>query len=289
MNLKNRSVKTIKICLFFSLLVSFFSSCTIETGGTGGDDSVYFSKLKTPEVTFTNNALVWEDVKNALLYEVLKDGVKVNHATSPHVIRSESQNGEYTVRSIPNHKLNRYLASEATEPITVAYVTPVKIAAPSLTFNDNVLSWDESIEASEYIVYKNDTEVAKVATNSYVLKADTYNGEYKVSIVVKSSSRVWLDSDLSAGLTVSFTPLIALATPNVTYATNTLSWNGVTDAESYTVFKDGLELTVVSGALTYDIADATFNGEYTVIANPSDTSTTLKQSAESNKVTVVFN
>lgn len=92
------------------------------------------------------------------------------------------------------------------------------------------------------------------------LAAGTHN------IAVKAKAANYQDSDLSQ--TVSFTKLAA---PVVTAADTTVSWDAITNAESYDVYVDGELYENTTGG--YDITVNVTNGTYTGDTSISNTAT----------------
>lgn len=80
-------------------------------------------------------------------------------------------------------------------------------------------------------------------------------GTYQLSVKAKAAG--YQDSDLSS--TVSFTKLAA---PVVTAADTTVTWDAITNAESYDVYVDGELYENTTGGVTYNITTTVTNGTY---------------------------
>lgn len=83
------------------------------------------------------------------------------------------------------------------------------------------------------------------------LPAGTY------ALAVKAKAANYQDSDLSS--TVSFTKLAA---PVATAADTTVTWDAVTNAESYDVYVDGELYENTTGAIEYNVTIQGVNGGY---------------------------
>lgn len=94
------------------------------------------------------------------------------------------------------------------------------------------------------------------------LAAGTY------ALAVKSKAANYQDSDLSQ--TVSFTKLAA---PVATAADTTVTWDAITNADSYDVYVDGELYENTTGAVTYDITTTVTNGTYSGDTTITDTAT----------------
>lgn len=94
------------------------------------------------------------------------------------------------------------------------------------------------------------------------LPAGTY------ALAVKSKAANYQDSDLSQ--TVSFTKLAA---PVVTASDTTVTWDAVSNAESYDVYVDGELYENTTGGVTYNITTTVTNGTYSGDTTITDTAT----------------
>ena len=94
------------------------------------------------------------------------------------------------------------------------------------------------------------------------LPAGTY------ALAVKAKAANYQDSDLSS--TVSFTKLAA---PVATAADTTVTWDAITNAESYDVYVDGELYENTTGGVTYNITTTVTNGTYSGDTTITDTAT----------------
>ena len=91
-------------------------------------------------------------------------------------------------------------------------------------------------------------------------------GSYQLAVRAKASG--YQDSDLSQ--TVSFTKLAA---PVVTASDTTVTWDAVSNAESYDVYVDGELYENTTGGVTYNITTTVTNGTYSGDTTITDTAT----------------
>lgn len=91
-------------------------------------------------------------------------------------------------------------------------------------------------------------------------------GTYQLGVKAKAAN--YQDSDLSQ--TVSFTKLAA---PVATAADTTVTWDAITNAESYDVYVDGELYENTTGGVTYNITTTVTNGTYSGDMTISDTAT----------------
>ena len=91
-------------------------------------------------------------------------------------------------------------------------------------------------------------------------------GTYALGVKAKAAN--YQDSDLSA--TVSFTKLAA---PVATASDTTVTWDAVTNADSYDVYVDGELYENTTGGVTYNITTTVTNGTYSGDSTITDTAT----------------
>ena len=91
-------------------------------------------------------------------------------------------------------------------------------------------------------------------------------GTYQLSVKAKAAG--YQDSDLSSA--VSFTKLAA---PIATASDTTVTWDAITNAESYDVYVDGEFYENTTGGVTYNITTTVTNGTYSGDTTITDTAT----------------
>lgn len=91
-------------------------------------------------------------------------------------------------------------------------------------------------------------------------------GTYQLAVRAKAAG--YQDSDLSS--TVSFTKLAA---PVATASDTTVTWDAITNAESYDVYVDGELYENTTGGVTYNITTTVTNGTYSGDTTITDTAT----------------
>ena len=81
-----------------------------------------------------------------------------------------------------------------------------KLSAPTITLNDDVITWNAVENAEEYKIYVNDTETSTTASLNYVLSY-TEAGDYKVKVKATSSDSKYEASDFSNEVTYTISAL----------------------------------------------------------------------------------
>lgn len=77
---------------------------------------------------------------------------------------------------------------------------PTKLAIPTITLNNNVVSWNTVDNATGYIVSKNNIEEAVQTLTSYTI-SDTALGDYVIKVKAVSTNSKYEDSDYSNSVT----------------------------------------------------------------------------------------
>lgn len=193
--------------------------------------------------------LSWNPVNGATSYLVMRDGVALGNTSSPGYSDTGLTNGQTYTYVVFAYRLNSP-ASLASAPVTVAPVapplsTPTAVAA---TPGDGQVSltWGAVSGATSYRVYRDATLVASPGSTSYTDTGLTNGTSYSYTIVAVSST-----SSSAASAPATATP--AAAAPGAPSglsgqagdATATLSWNPVSGATAYNVYRGGVLRTTV--------------------------------------------
>ena len=205
--------------------------------------------------------LSWNTVADATSYNVYRDSSLIASPTTNAFTDTALADGTYLyeVSAVDD-------AGESTSKASIsATVNNVSPAAPTnLTASvnaDNVnLTWDTVTDATSYKVYRDSSLITSPTTNAFTdtnLADGTYF--YEVSAVDDAGEST---SKASVSATVNNEP--PTAPTNLTAAANgsnvNLTWNTVTDATSYKVYRDsGLIASPTTNAFTdTNLADGTY-------------------------------
>nr|MDA3779382.1 hypothetical protein [Bacteroidales bacterium] len=162
-------MKYIKI-LFSAFLIFTFIGCNGETTTSPPT----FTKLSTPTNVSYDGLLTWDDVDNALNYDVSMNGDTISVNDNFYAFDEE---GTYTVYIIA--KAPEYIDSDASESIslTIDYDNNVEF---NLSHDDDMITWDEISDAIEYNIFIDGIK-HNVSNNSYSIDGED-SGVISISV-----------------------------------------------------------------------------------------------------------
>ena len=206
--------------------------------------------------------LTWNTVSAATGYKVYKNNNYVQTVTNPTysdtVIPFESNT--YDV-----YAYNSYTTSEKSS-ITVVWEylnTPTGLTA--LPSDGTIaLSWDSVDYAQGYVVYRDSSVLATISGTTYTDSTVEANVTYEYSV------RAYNGSTQSSAATISATWVYVDAPTNlqssVQNGTVTLTWNAVTDAQGYKVYRNGDLVSTISTTTFSESIQANISYQYSVRA-----------------------
>ena len=249
-------------------------------------------KLATPNdlivVTITSNSITisWNSIDNASDYEVyqsdpykymipqkITDNINITETTATITGLPPNTSYRYYVLAVGS---GSYSNSELSGYIGVR--TKNKLATPDLTLGGTITSdsvtilWKYVFNASNYEVYQSNSpngtysNVSTTKNNSVTITGLTAYTTYYFKVMAIGNED-YSNSELSDY--ISATPKIQLATPTgltivtVIDTTVSISWNGVTNASSYEVYK------------SYNIPDGEYYSKVSTTTNSGVTITGL--------------
>ena len=216
--------------------------------------------------------LSWSTVSNASGYEVYRDDNLIASIDTHSFSQNNLADGTYLyeVASVNDYGVSADKASISVN-ISVDQSPP---AAPSdLTASVSAssvnLNWSAVDEASSYRVYRDDSLLVTVSSNSFS-ESELADGLYTYEVAAvneygESESRASISVSISAGESPPATPTNLRA--SVSGSNVSLSWNVVNDASSYRIYRDGslLETVNTNSFTDSDLADATYLYEVSAI------------------------
>ena len=253
----------------------------------------------TATVSGDSVALSWDTVSNATSYKVYRDGSLLGSVSSNSFNDSGLADGTYTyeVSSVSNNGESASTASVSATVYTALPNAPTNLTA-TVSGDSIALSWDAVSDATSYKVYRDGSLLGSVSSNSFNdsgLADGTYLYEVNsVSNNGESASTASVNATVYTALPNAPTNLTA----TVSGDSVALSWNAVSDATSYKVYRDGSLLGSVSinsftdsgladGTYTYEISSVGNNGESASTASVSATVYTSLPSAPTNLTATV--
>ena len=183
--------------------------------------------------------------------------------------------------------------SDQSSPLSVTTLNtppPTGLAASNITDASFTVSWDEQPEADYYGVYENSTLVDYVNATSYDFTGLAADTAYPITISAVSGDA---ESDLSSPLPVKTLkdPSASIAAPanltssNITSNSVTISWQPVTSATSYEIYRDNALIALTTDT-TYNDSSLTPAAQYSYTAKALNDST---ESVYSDPLVVIIN
>ncbi|MDE6656446.1 MAG: hypothetical protein K2J85_05590, partial [Anaeroplasmataceae bacterium] len=157
--------------------------------------------LATPVLALNENVVSWEAIDQADGYIVNLNGVDLEEQTQTSYTISSSESGDYVVKvKAITHKTDEPIVDGAySQPITytISVKEPTVLAAPSLSLDENVVSWEVVENADAYIVILNGKALEEQTETSYTIEA-LEDGDYEVEVkAISHQSDLYLDSEAS--------------------------------------------------------------------------------------------
>lgn len=147
-------------------------------------------------------------------------------------------------------------------------VTDRYTATDTTKFRTIIVESDQTVDDAFYTWFMTNIEKPQVNIDLTTLSGYESLSAGTYALSVKAKAQGYQDSDLSS--TVSFTKLAA---PVVTASGTTVTWNAITNAESYDVYVDGELYENTTGGVTYNIITTVTNGTYSGDTTITDTAT----------------
>ena len=187
--------------------------------------------------------------------DVTVDGVTV---TSPYTL---TKSCTINVSTMVNPNRNYYISMNGMEVLSET----VNFTDEDLDIHANTSSTGRTLELNAVVNFTI-SAAPKVSIDVTTLSGYESLAAGTYALGVKSKAANYQDSDLST--TVSFTKLAA---PVATAADTTVTWDAVTNADSYDVYVDGELYENTTGG--YDITTTVTNGTYSGDTTITDTAT----------------
>ena len=235
------------IFAFFSLILMFcLVSCDEEKNPvTPPDEDIIV--LSAPVLKLTENIVSWEKVDHADGYIVNLNGTDLAEQTATGYTISVSAVGEYIVKVKAISK-NHDQYTDSTYSNSVTYTIAAKeseaLGVPTLSLEDNVVSWGAIDHADGYIVNLNGTDLEEQTATEYTISASEA-GEYIVKVKAISKN---LDQYTNSAYSNSITYTISakepevLGVPILSLEGNVVSWEAIEGADGYIVNLNGTDL-----------------------------------------------
>jgi hypothetical protein len=148
-----------------------------------------------------------------------------------------------------------------------------------VTSNGLTLKWSASANAVGYTVYQNGVAVATVAGTTTSIVGLTDSTTYSFTVAANNAANVASGQSVAASATTLAVPApVKPGTPTFTAATSTLSWAKVTNATSYIIYNNGVQLTTVAAPAVSAVLNLPVNAVYSLTVAASNKTGTSAQS-----------
>ena len=241
----------------------------------------------TATVSGDSVALSWDAVSDATSYNVYRGGGLLSSVSSNSFTDSGLADGTY-LYEVTAVNVNGESTSKASVSATVYTAlpnTPTNLTA-TVSGDSVALSWDTASDATSYNVYRDGSFLSSVSGNSFSdsgLADATYL--YEVTSVSDNGEST---SKASVSATIDTAPPNAPTGLSATVNGDsvTLTWEAVSDATSYNVYRDGSFLSSVSSNSFSDsgLADATYLYEVTALDTAGESASKTSVSATVNNL-----
>lgn len=168
-------------------------------------------KIAKPELTHLNNELSWANIPNATSYNLYKDNVAVDITgitDNKYLITSAAQDGDYTLEAVPSEDSRLLKTSDASDAISVAYISPVQLAKPVISFAGNEITWTDITNADTYQLYKDGVALDVTSISPYAITSADQNGKYYLVAKSTAAPLIYEDSENSDEIDVVFVDTI---------------------------------------------------------------------------------
>ena len=235
----------------------------------------------------SNVNLSWDEVNDATSYNVYRDSSLIASPTANAFTDTALADGTYLyeVSSVDDAGESTSKASVSATVNNVPPAAPTNLSASVNTDSVN-LTWDTVADATSYNVYRGSSLIASPSTNAFTdtaLADGTYL--YEVSAVDDAGEST---SKASVNATVNNEP--PSAPTNLSASANgsnvNLSWDEVSDATSYNVYRDGsLIASPTNNAFTDTaLADGTYLYEVSAVDDAGESTSKASVSATVNNI-----
>lgn len=217
-------------------------------------------------------AISWAGVEEAVEYKLYRDNTEVTTTTA---LSYSDENLNYATEYC--YHVVTICGNGSSTPSTSACATTVECYTPaSLNTNasGNTISvdWTPAQNATTYVLYRNDEQIAELTEYTYSDSALEFNTEYCYKVAAKCNETLseFSNTDCSTTACAAPTSLTAEQIPGQMVAV--VSWTASTGAESYNLYRNGELLTTVTetsfndetipeGHICYYVTAVNINGE----------------------------
>jgi len=245
------------------LAIAPIADPTILDSEVAGTVSVTINRLATPVVSLNNSNMTmsWSAIPNASFYRVLVNGTIHQIATTSFDLSTLNLGlGDHSAVVYAIGDGFMFLVSEQSNVVNFAIA---RLAAPSLTLNQKMLTWIAVPNATGYRVVVNGQTAT--TTNLYFDLASLALGvgSYNIRVYAIADNLFFLDS--IAG--TSSVTVTQLAVPNATFNNQNMvvSWNAISGVSLIRIIVDGQTIDITDGSLSFDLsAIGLATGSFTV-------------------------
>lgn len=189
--------------------------------------------------TATSVTLMWSPVRNATGYQILRNGDVVASTMAANFIDAglrSSSTFSYSVRAMQGSVLSIPTPEKIASTLQSTLLAPTELRATAGDARVS-LQWFASAGASGYKVYRDGILLSATNTTNYVDLTAVLGVTYQYSVSATNSSGESAISSNVEGAAVVAAPTGLAASPGDLSVS--LAWTGVTNAQSYRVYRNG--------------------------------------------------
>jgi len=264
-------------------------------------------QLPAPIVSIDGNTLIWNTIEGANLYSIFVNGTQRNW----HWVDGETTaNYNLSWLNLSNDTYQIQVRTEGQQGIanrselsnTVTYVQNLpQLAAPSISLSGTRLTWQANNNATQLFLYVNGLRVGGcccwLRLPSFDLRfLDLSSGSHQIRARFADSDGNFAISELSEAVTFVSTGEAPLqfSTPGVSIKGNTLTWNTIEGASTYSIFVNGVQSgwhgTSGGKTTSYNLSQLNLpNGTYQIRVRAEERYGFATNSELSNNLTYVQN
>ena len=210
--------------------------------------------------------LTWDNVENALSYNVYRDGEMIINVTNTNYTDNNLEyNTEYcyTVTAVRNETETDKSEEKCVKTFDLPITTPTNLVAEATGTSSISLTWNAVENALSYNIYNGVNKIANVITNSYEVNNLNYYTDYCFTVTAVRNETETENSEPSCATTFD----LPITTPKnlvanvLSTSSIILTWDNVENALSYNVYRDG-EMIINVTNTNYTDKDLEYNTKY---------------------------
>jgi len=203
---------------------------------------IVYKQLNAPTLSISNSLLTWHTITNAHSYQIFIDSLDNQNFITTEGLSFDiaSYISDYKPHTFYVRAIHQgFGSSEYSHIVYQLYLT-----APTVTLNDNLLSWQAEPKFNYYEIYCNEQKIEETKDNEIDLsQLITKNGTYQIYVNPIALEPYKINTHSN---TVEYIVNNHIADPitapiiSLDWLTSTISWNAVNNANYYNIYVDNV-------------------------------------------------